>query len=60
MIKLDCLPMLFLVCVISFSLPKFFDTVSFISSLADAVSHFEKDHSHLIDNKMKSTFPRFN
>jgi len=37
--------------VISFSLPNFLDTISFISSLADAVSHFEKDPSHLIDNK---------
>jgi len=51
MIKLDRLPMLCLVGVISFSLPKFLDTISFISSLADAVSHFEKDPSHLIDNK---------
>jgi len=60
MIKLDRLPMLCLVGVISFSLLNSLDTISFLSSLADAVSHFEKDHSHLIDNKMKNTFPRFN
>jgi len=60
MIKLDRLLMLCLVGVISFSLPKFLETISFISSLANAVSHFEEDPSHLIDSKMKNKFSRFN